>query len=231
MEIAHRVAVALKEAHSHGVLHLDLKPGNIMISLAGEVKVLDFGIARIVAPKQGPAKGPRVGTPPYMSPEQVRGDALDPRSDLYSFGCVLYELLTGRPPFTGTELNHVLDAHLNKEPAPPRTRNPEVPAEVEEIVLKCLQKAPAKRFPSALRLEAALAKLKLSVPVDLPDLGSEGVPEASQPGTTLRKWASATSPPPKSAPAAPPPAPTEEPAPAPEKVSWFTRWRRRLFGK
>jgi tetratricopeptide (TPR) repeat protein len=165
LKVSTGVASALAEAHRHGVIHRDIKPGNIQITSAGEVKVLDFGIARTPAAR---AAGERTadlatmtlegfsGTPLYMSPEQVSGELLDARSDLFSLGAVLYECLAGKSPFTADNMTSVLARVLTWEPPPPSRLNPRSPAYLDRIVLKLLAKDRRGRYASADELLAGL---------------------------------------------------------------------------
>ncbi len=161
-----QVCGALQEAHAIGLIHRDLKPGNIMVCERGGLhdvaKLLDFGLVLPQAASQDEVKltleGTITGTPAYMSPEQAAGqEALDARSDIYSLGALAYFLLTGRPPFAGPSAVKVLAAHLYEPPTPLTAHRPDVPEELQAIVLRCLAKDPAERFPSAYSLERALA--------------------------------------------------------------------------
>jgi len=147
--IAGIVAQALQAAHDQGFVHRDVKPGNVMLSPGGDVKVMDFGIARAAADETLTQTGMVLGTASYLSPEQSRGDPVDHRSDIYSLGCVLYEMLAGRPPFSGGSPVSVAYRHVNESPEPPSRVNPSVPAEIESVVMRALQKDPDARFPTA----------------------------------------------------------------------------------
>jgi serine/threonine-protein kinase len=161
-----QVCGALREAHAIGLIHRDLKPGNVMVCERGgqhdTAKLLDFGL---VIPLGGSSvsekltqEGAIAGTPAYMAPEQASGqEALDARSDIYSVGALAYFLLTGRPPFAGRSAVKVLAAHLYEAPAPLTKYRTDVPAELEAVVMRCLAKTPAERFPDASGLERALA--------------------------------------------------------------------------
>ncbi|HEX6405933.1 MAG TPA: protein kinase, partial [Gemmatimonadales bacterium] len=162
VEIACEVANALGYAHAQGIVHRDIKPENILLT-EGHAVVADFGIARAISAAvttehdSVTGTGLVLGTPLYMSPEQVGGDFhLDGRSDLYSLGCVMYEMLVGEPPFRGPTPQSVTTQHVMESVPPIRIRRPEVPAKLEQVVLKALQKIPADRFASAAEFEAAL---------------------------------------------------------------------------
>jgi serine/threonine protein kinase len=148
-EITVGVLTALDYSHHHGIVHRDIKPGNVIVTQSGDVKVMDFGIARNDAQLALTKADQVVGTAQYMSPEQARGERVDARSDLYSTGCLLYELLTGRPPFTGDSPVNIVYQHVKEDPVPPSRVDPGVPAWADGIVLKALQKDPARRYQSA----------------------------------------------------------------------------------
>jgi eukaryotic-like serine/threonine-protein kinase len=160
-EVMSDMAAALGFAHRNGVVHRDVKPGNVLIDTDGQVKVADFGIARALSDTsdQNLTKtGSVMGTATYFSPEQARGTSVDPRSDIYSLGCVLYELTTGHPPFTGDSTVAIAYKHVQEMPVPPRQIDPALPETLEAITLKCLAKNPANRYPSALDLRADLRR-------------------------------------------------------------------------
>lgn len=159
-ELAATVADALAAAHSSGVVHRDVKPSNIMIATDGSIRLLDFGLARAtgIDAKTLTQTGIIVGTPGYMSPEQFDTHWVDERSDLYSLGVVLFELLTARLPFVANTPLAVAMMHKAQPPPSPRSLRHEVPAWIDRIVLKCLEKNPEKRFPSAASLATELRK-------------------------------------------------------------------------
>jgi hypothetical protein len=155
--IAEDVGTALQAAHERGLVHRDVKPGNVMIDPEGRTKVMDFGIARAAADDTLTQTGAVLGTAAYLSPEQARGDPVDARSDIYSLGCVLYEMLTGRPPFTGDSPVAIAYAHVNDQPDPPSAHRRGVPPELEAVTLRALAKDPEDRYRSAGELRDALA--------------------------------------------------------------------------
>ncbi|MDA8290923.1 MAG: Stk1 family PASTA domain-containing Ser/Thr kinase [Actinomycetota bacterium] len=155
--IAADIAKALSYAHRHGVVHRDVKPGNVLITADGQVKVTDFGIARAIgADEQVTQTGLVMGTATYFSPEQAQGLAVDARSDVYSLGVVCYEMLTGRPPFSGETPVAIAYQHVRESPPTPRAVNPEIPAALEVIVLEAMAKLPAERYASADDMKADL---------------------------------------------------------------------------
>jgi beta-lactam-binding protein with PASTA domain/predicted Ser/Thr protein kinase len=166
--IAADVAAALDFAHRHGVIHRDVKPGNVLINESGQVKVADFGIARAIgagAAEDLTQTGSVMGTATYFSPEQAQGFGVDPRSDVYSLGVVLYEMLAGRPPFTGDSPVSIAYKHVKEAPEPIRAINPAVPAALEAIVMKSLAKQPDERYQTAEDLRADLVRYLQGQPV------------------------------------------------------------------
>ncbi len=181
VELAEAVCRALEVAHRQGVIHRDIKPGNIMVTRSGEVKVMDFGIARIADGAETVAQTAAVlGTASYLSPEQARGEPVDERSDIYSLGVVLYEMLTGRPPFTGDSPVAVAYRHVNEPPEPPSRLAPDVPPDLEAVVMRCLAKNPENRYGSAEDLRADLERVRRGQPVQATPL------LADQPTSVLR---------------------------------------------
>ncbi len=147
--IAAGIAEALQAAHRQGLIHRDVKPGNVMLTRRGEVKVMDFGIARAATDDTLTQTGLIMGTASYLSPEQSRGDTVDHRSDIYSLGCVTYEMLVGSPPFTGGSPLSIAYKHVNDQPSPPSHAKPSIPSEVEAVVMRALAKDPDARFTTA----------------------------------------------------------------------------------
>ncbi|TMK98775.1 MAG: serine/threonine protein kinase, partial [Actinobacteria bacterium] len=148
-EIAEAASTGLAFAHKQGIIHRDVKPGNIMLTPAGDVKVMDFGIARATTSDSITQTATVLGTATYFSPEQAQGARVDARSDIYSLGCVLYEMLTAQPPFSADTAVAVAYKHVQENPVPPSALNPDVPASLDAIVMKCLGKNPDNRYQSA----------------------------------------------------------------------------------
>ncbi|MBM7806627.1 serine/threonine-protein kinase [Geodermatophilus bullaregiensis] len=151
MSLAADTCAALDFSHRNGIVHRDVKPGNVMITPQGTVKVMDFGIARAVSDSAATMTSTAavIGTAQYLSPEQARGEAVDARSDVYSVGCLLYELVTGAPPFTGDSPVSVAYQHVREDPRLPSSINPAIPPDLDAILLKALSKNPANRYQSA----------------------------------------------------------------------------------
>ena len=162
--IARQIAEGLAEAHKLGVIHRDLKPQNIMIDKDGNARIMDFGIARLAGAKGITGGNVMIGTPGYMSPEQVEGKEADRGSDLYSLGVVIFEMLTGRLPFEGETPLSIAVKQKSEAPPDPRTLNPQIPEDLVRIVLKCLEKPREKRYRSTEELLADLARVEQSLP-------------------------------------------------------------------
>src|SRR6202040_692190 len=189
LELGIQIADALEAAHAEGIIHRDIKPANIFVTKRGRAKVLDFGLAKLVpkgitttgedsAADQSDSNsivGIISGTPSYMSPEQVRGDGLDSRTDIFSLGLVLYEMATGRQAFGGGTGGVIIEAVLTRPPAPVRSINPDIPQRLEEIIDKALHKNRDQRYQHAADLGADLQRLKREI-----DSGSRSANEISQ---------------------------------------------------
>ena len=179
LEIIDGVLRALDYSHQAGIVHRDIKPGNVMVTRNGDVKVMDFGIARAMSDAQATMTQTAqvIGTAQYLSPEQARGERVDSRSDLYSTGCLLYELLTGRPPFTGDSPVAIAYQHVRENPIPPSRVDPDVPPWADAIVLKAMAKSPADRYQTAADMRADLQR------------AASGLPVAAAPPTRVESYA------------------------------------------
>ncbi|MDT5317015.1 MAG: eukaryotic-like serine/threonine-protein kinase [Mycobacterium sp.] len=164
IEVIADACQALNFSHQHGIIHRDVKPANVMISTAGAVKVMDFGIARTLSDTTGgnrlTATATVIGTAAYLSPEQASGEPVDARSDIYSLGCVLYEIITGQPPFVGDSPVAVAYQHVRKDPEPPSQLRDGISPELDAVVLKALTKNPENRYQSAAEMRADLIRVR-----------------------------------------------------------------------
>lgn len=189
---AKEVAAALHHAHHQGVIHFDVKPANVTVTSAGQIKVMDFGISKILEAEGLTRVGTMMGSPQYMSPEQLRGDRTDRRSDIYSLGIVLYQMATGAPPFTGS-IWEVMRGHLEQSPRPIAATNPTFPKELTLILGKTMARDPDARYPDFAAMLSDLAVFRKRLQgrpddVDLrdsaatPDLEVQPAPAQRQPG-------------------------------------------------
>lgn len=170
LEITNGTLAALDYSHRHGIVHRDIKPANVMLTRGGDVKVMDFGIARALADsgQTMTQQSAVLGTAHYLSPEQARGEVVDSRSDIYSTGCLLYELLTGRPPFTGESPVSIAYQHVSEQPVPPSQLDPAVTPQIDAIVLTALAKRPEDRYQTAAEMRADVERAIAGLPVTAP---------------------------------------------------------------
>ncbi|MGP3917381.1 Stk1 family PASTA domain-containing Ser/Thr kinase [Nonomuraea sp. 10N515B] len=168
VELVDGILRALDYSHRGGIVHRDIKPANVMITRAGDVKVMDFGIARAMADSAATMTQTAqvIGTAQYLSPEQARGERVDARSDIYSTGCLLYELLTGQPPFTGDSPVAIAYQHVREEPIPPSQIDRDIPPWADAIVLKAMAKDPAQRYQSAADMRTDIQRAMSGMPTD-----------------------------------------------------------------
>jgi serine/threonine protein kinase/tetratricopeptide (TPR) repeat protein len=173
---ARQVCEGLMEAHKK-LIHRDLKPQNVMVDSTGTVRIMDFGIARQVLASGGTSPNLPIGTPEYMSPEQATGTGVDPRTDIYSLGVVLYEMVTGKVPFEGETALEILRKHEFEAPRPPKDVNPQVPEDLDRLIMKCLEKSREKRYRDAAELGLELGKVETKL------IETPGTWPATKPGT------------------------------------------------
>lgn len=195
IEVGYQICVALEYAHQIGLIHRDIKPANINLTSSNQIKLMDFGLA---IPKTGDQKrltasGTIIGTPAYLSPEQAQGLPLDPRTDIYSTGIVLYEMITGVLPFDADDIGTILLQQVKKKAEPPSKHNPDVPKDLEKIILQALEKRPASRFQTAHEMSEALYALRrktsvsgLGEAIRAADAGLQAEQASASGGETLR---------------------------------------------
>ncbi|MBN1778220.1 MAG: Stk1 family PASTA domain-containing Ser/Thr kinase [Clostridiales bacterium] len=197
IQITIRILSALQHAHENGIIHRDIKPQNVLVNTNGHIKVADFGIARITNTKTISKKDMVIGSVHYSSPEQARGSIVQATSDIYSTGIVLYEMLTGRVPFTGDNPVTIAMQQVNAVPPPIRELNPSVPPAIASVVMKAIEKAPQRRFQSAREMADALLKAKEGVAIESsppPSSGNgHGKPENGS-DSDLKSYAASSSP-------------------------------------
>lgn len=214
MEVIADVCAALDFSHRNGIVHRDIKPANIMINRAGAVKVMDFGIARAISDSSSPMTQTAavIGTAQYLSPEQARGEQVDARSDVYSLGCVLFEILTGEPPFKGDSPVAVAYQHVREDPALPSSVNPDIPRELDSVILKAMSKNPANRYQSAAEMRSDLVRVlggqRPSAPMVMNDEDRTTILGAVDPDGRYQAADPPTPAPLSAAPAAPTPTPS-----------------------
>jgi hypothetical protein len=191
-DLALQICSGLKEAHAQGIVHRDLKPENVMIDAQGNVKIMDFGIARSMEAGTR-LTGTMVGTPAYMAPEQVAGKPVDYRTDVYSLGLMLYEMFTGAPAFSADNSIAVALKQIREEPPAPHEIEPNIPVGIERVILKCLEKDPARRFQSIAELETSLGSGATAMPPVRP-LGTASTTNSNRISTGLPRAAAAAIP-------------------------------------
>jgi eukaryotic-like serine/threonine-protein kinase len=207
-QVAKEIAEALAAAHAEGVIHRDIKPANVMVTRDGKVLVMDFGIARLISgPETAPQTSAVLGTASYLSPEQAQGHSVDARSDIYALGVVLYEMLTGRPPFTGDSPMAIAYKQVNATPEAPSSVNPAVPPELDAVVMRALSKNPANRYQTGKEFADDLERARtggqvMATPllpaageatqvISRPQPTSVLPPQQDEPGGSRKAWAGA----------------------------------------
>ncbi|MBS1876074.1 MAG: protein kinase [Acidobacteria bacterium] len=209
-----QVLGALEYAHKRGIVHRDIKPSNMMVTATGQVKLMDFGIAKLSADRKLTATGSTLGSLYYMSPEQIQGaDSVDARSDLYSLGICLYEVATGQRPFDAGSEYSLMSKHLNESPRPPIQLDPTIPDALNQIILMAIAKDPAQRFQSAAAMLAALNSVRKEMGFEVTDAAASGAAAAIStppPPPSPTKPLQAMAPPPPPRPVQAPPAVVEQ---------------------
>jgi beta-lactam-binding protein with PASTA domain/predicted Ser/Thr protein kinase len=207
-QVAKEIAEALAAAHAEGVIHRDIKPANVMVTRDGKVLVMDFGIARLISgPETAPQTSAVLGTASYLSPEQAQGQSADARTDIYALGVVLYEMLTGRPPFTGDSPMAIAYKQVNATPEAPSSVNPDVPPELDAVVMRALSKNPANRYQTGQEFADDLERARtggqvMATPllpaggeatqvISRPQPTSVLPPQQDEPGGSRKAWAGA----------------------------------------
>jgi serine/threonine protein kinase len=186
LDIAAQVAEGIAFAHGRGVIHRDIKPGNVMVTRGDLVKIMDFGIARLRTSDVKTRTGMMLGSPKYMSPEQIIGRTIDHRADIFSLGVMIYEMIAGHPPFAGPDLPSLMHAITHNEPPPPTRADPRLPQMIDLILAKALAKKPDTRYQSARELAADLRACRAALPaVPLRNLHEEQTQQMAQAADTL----------------------------------------------
>ena len=186
ISIAKQVCEGLGEAHRLGIVHRDLKPGNIMVDKEGNARIMDFGIARLLRGKGITDVGVMIGTPQYMSPEQVEGKDVDQRSDIYSLGIILYEMVAGQVPFEGDTPFTIGVKQKSEAPKNPKDYNAQIPDDLGLLILKCLEKEKEKRYQSAAEVHAELEKIEKGIPTTERDIARKKISTQKEIAVKLR---------------------------------------------